>query len=86
MFSLTWHESELDRLAEFYVSIDAPSRVRLANAVEAPNERLKSNTMDEGESRSNGYRFTFIPFFSVAFRVNESKKIVDVTSLRRFGK
>ena len=85
MYTLRWLASKLDALADLYVTLSVEDRARLASAVEALNARLRSNPNDEGESRANGFRITFIPFLSVAFRINEGKRTVDVTSILRFG-
>lgn len=60
MFALSWWESALDKLAAIYVALPPPAREQLAGAVGKLNARLRTNPLDEGESRSGGTRVTFV--------------------------
>ncbi|MBY0514741.1 MAG: hypothetical protein K2P78_12605 [Gemmataceae bacterium] len=84
MFELIWMTSALDLLADVYVAATADERERIAAAVEALNARLRSDPLDEGESRSGGRRVTFASVLAVAFRVSVPDRVVRVTSVSRF--
>jgi hypothetical protein len=65
MFPLIWLHGALEELADVYVAVTLPEQDRIAAAVEALNGRLRSNPLNEGESRDTGYRLTFIDLLAV---------------------
>jgi plasmid stabilization system protein ParE len=86
MFALTWSNDALDLLADIYVAATPAERARIAAGVEALNARLRSDPINEGESRPNGRRLTFAPLLAVVFRVSTANRIVRVTHVHRYGK
>jgi hypothetical protein len=85
MFGLIWRHLALEELAEVYITLTPDEQRRVSAAVEALNVRLRSNPLDEGESRSSGLRLTFIFKLSVLFHVSESEGMVHVMSVMRYG-
>lgn len=86
MFALIWTERALDQLADVYVAVAQDERDRIAAAVDSFNQRLQSDPLSEGESRSNGFRIAFLPLIAVMFRVSEADGVAHVTRVRRFGR
>jgi hypothetical protein len=73
-------------LADVYVSAEVPERERLGAAAESLNHRLRLDPFAVGESRTAGFRVTFIPLLAVLFHVSEEDRIVRVTRVKRDGK
>ena len=86
MFALIWINRALDELADVYVTATPEERKRIAAAVDALNARLQSDPLDEGESRSSGYRVTFPELLCVVFHVSEADRVVRVTRVTRYGR
>ncbi|HKA05960.1 MAG TPA: hypothetical protein VKD71_01800 [Gemmataceae bacterium] len=86
MYALTWSARALDQLAELYVTLPLEEQRRLAAAVDAFNNRLKSQPLDEGESRGDDLRITFTAGLTARFRVNEVQRTVRVTYVKRYGR
>ncbi|MBX9624056.1 MAG: hypothetical protein K2X82_09630 [Gemmataceae bacterium] len=78
MFALSWGDTPLDRMADAYIRLDLAAQDRLAGAVENLNTRLRSDPLDVGESRTGGYRLTFLPGLQVLFRVDLTTRTVEV--------
>ena len=85
MFALNWSKYALDRLADIYIAATLDEQARIAG-VDALNARLRSDPLNEGESRSGGYRLTFTPLLSVGFYVSTADRVVQVTRVKRYGK
>jgi hypothetical protein len=81
VYTVTWRDPALDQLAELYVSLSVEERERLAAAVAALNERLRHDPIEVGESRTRGFRLTFLPHASVAFHVDVKTNQVRVKSV-----
>jgi hypothetical protein len=86
MYTLTWSSRALDQLAELYITPPLEEQRQLAAAVDAFNNRLKSQPLDEGESRGDGLRIAFTAGLSVRFRVNEVQRTVRVTYVTPYGR
>jgi hypothetical protein len=86
MFALIWSNYALDRLADIYVAATLDEQARIAAGVDALNARLRSDPLNEGESRSGTYRLTFTPLLSVGFYVSVASRTVQVTRVTRYGK
>ena len=86
MYTLTWSTRALDLLVELYVALPLEEQRRLAAAVDAFNNRLKAQPLDEGESRGNGLRIAFTAGLAIRFRVNEVQRTVRVTYVKRYGR
>jgi hypothetical protein len=56
MFTVTWRDRALNRLADFYVAVDPATRQRIADGVAELNNRLAADPWNEGESRTGNYR------------------------------
>jgi hypothetical protein len=86
MYKLTWSTRALDQLAELYVALPLDEQRRLAAAVDAFNNRLKAQPLDEGESRGDGLRIAFPAGLAVRFRVDSARRTVRVTNVKRYGR
>lgn len=86
MFALIWWNAALDQLADVYVSATPAERARIAAAVDALNARLRADPLAEGESRSGGRRIAFIALAAIGFHVSEADRVVQVFSVKRYGK
>ena len=73
-------------MADIYVSVDPLTRDRIAAGVDALNQRLAADPLNEGESRVAGYRITFTDLLAVTFRVDEPNGIVRVLMVSRYGR
>lgn len=85
MFALIWPDPTLDALADIYLAATPAERAWMAAAVDGLNARLRSDPLNEGESRSGGFRLVFIPLLTVLFHVTTADNIVRVVRVRRFG-
>jgi hypothetical protein len=86
MFTVTWADRALDRLADIFVAVDPNTRGRIERAVSRLNTRLASDPLTEGESRSGNDRITFIDVLAVQFTVHAAQDIVRVYYVSRFGR
>ncbi len=86
MFTVAWSDAALDALADVYVVLDLAEQDRVAAAVTALNARLAKNPHAEGESRSGGFRITFIHRLAVSFWVNDTRRQVQVTAAGPYGR
>jgi hypothetical protein len=85
MFAVIWTKRALGLLAEFYVEATPEDRVRMAAGVESPNQKMATDPLEVGESRSKGFRVAFLPLVIVGFQVDMSARTVRVQSIKRFG-
>src|SRR4051794_23937238 len=85
MFTVTWLNTPLDRLADAYVSGSPADRERMAVGIDALNSRLRSDPLDVGESRSEGFRIAFAPPLAVGFHVDEAGRDVTVMMVKLTG-
>ncbi|MBA4063461.1 MAG: hypothetical protein C0501_07065 [Isosphaera sp.] len=86
MFALIWLNKALDALADVYVRATPEERERMAAAVDALNARLRSDPLNEGESRAGGFRVTFPVLLAVVFHVDPVDRIVRVRTVKRYGR
>jgi plasmid stabilization system protein ParE len=86
MFTVVWSSAALDALADVYVVLDLAGQDRVAAAVDALNRRLADDPHDEGESRSGGFRITFIDRLAVSFLVTDARHLVQVTAVSPYGR
>jgi hypothetical protein len=54
--------------------------------VDALNQRLAADPLNEGEDRTRGYRMTFPDLLAVSFHVNQSSGVVRVVAVSRYGR
>jgi hypothetical protein len=85
MFALVWSNRALDQLAALYVDATVEERERMAAGVNALNTRLRSDPLNEGESRAGGLRVTFPALLLVTFFVREKDQLVYVPRVQRYG-
>jgi hypothetical protein len=67
MFTVIWTKRSLDLLAEYYVDATPDNRSRMAAGVESLNQKLATDPLEVGESRSHGFRVAFVPLLIVGF-------------------
>jgi plasmid stabilization system protein ParE len=83
MYTLIWGGRALDQLADIYVALPLDAQRQTAAAVDAMNHRLTERPHEEGESRGGNLRITFPDALVVRFRVDEIKRTVRVTNVKR---
>ena len=84
MYRVEWLDAALDELARLWVQADANLRQALTNASRRIDQRLERDPLNEGESRSNGRRITFVPPLAVTFRVDVATRTVTVVEIVLF--
>jgi ParE toxin of type II toxin-antitoxin system, parDE len=82
MFTVKWTHRALDQLAELYVAADLPTQDRLARLIDALNHRLAADPLNEGESRTDNYRVSFVDGLVVRFTVDSTASVVRVYAIR----
>lgn len=86
MFTVTWLDAALDKLADLYVAANPMDHDRMAAGVDALNRRLARRPLDEGESRGGELRVAFPDLLAVRFRVNTAARAVRVVAVGRYGR
>jgi len=84
MFSVEWLQSALDNLAELWANSDSAARQVLNAACNEMDPRLARDPNNEGESRPQGRRITFVAPLAAIFRVDPVQRIVTVIRIYRF--
>jgi hypothetical protein len=84
MIKVEWLQSALDELANLWMLADSVEREAITSATHVLDERLRSNPHEEGESRPQGLRITFVPPLAVRFRVERNGQSVTVLHVRLF--
>ena len=84
MFRVEWLQSALDELATLWTNADTAQRQVITAASHTLEQRLRSNPVGEGESRSQGRRITFVPPLAVIFRIERDGQTVSVLQVRMF--
>ena len=85
MFTVTWTNRALDSLASVYVDLDLAGQDRLAGRIDALNHRLAQDPAEEGESRTAGYRVTFLENLTIRFTIDPETMVARVYAVRRRG-
>jgi hypothetical protein len=84
MFRVEWIQSALDELARLWTQADAALRQGLSAAGNEIDRRLQRNPVNEGESRPEGRRITFVAPLAVTFRADVASRTVTVIEIRLF--
>lgn len=84
MFQVEWLRSAVDELARIWLDSDGTARQILTRAAHEIDERFRTDAQNEGESRANGRRITFIPPLAVTFRIERDGRTVTVIEIRLF--
>jgi hypothetical protein len=74
------------QLADIFVALLLDEQRRLAPAIAAFNQRVRSRPFDEGESRGGNVRIAIFSGVVIRFRVSESDRTVRVNSIHRYGR
>ncbi|HWG47842.1 MAG TPA: hypothetical protein VN688_34075 [Gemmataceae bacterium] len=74
----------MDTLADIWTQADSGQRQAITAANHSIEQRLRSDPLIEGESRSKGHRITFVPPLAVLFRVEPGGQTVSVLQVRLF--
>jgi len=82
MFQVEWHAAALAELATMWMQADSPLRQAITSGSQTLDERLRQNPAMEGESRSQGFRITFVPPLAVDFFVDYAHRIVTIAHVR----
>ena len=75
-YTVVWKPPAEEELARLW--IDAPERDLVAQAADRIDQLLKSNPLQQGESRSGSVRVLFVDPLGVFFDVNEQDRLVSV--------
>jgi hypothetical protein len=78
MFTVRWTRAALDRLTAIWLRVDSGQRRAITAATHAIDGRLRSDPLNEGESRSGGRRVLLVAPLGVAFRVDAQTRTVTV--------
>jgi len=80
-YTVVWHDSTLDELAEIWV------KARDRNAVTAAAHIIDVELSDDAETKgvevSEGLRAFFAPPLRILFNVDEGDRLVEVACIRR---
>lgn len=82
MFRLRWKRSAVDDLARVWVAADAALRQAITAASHSIEARLRTDPLNEGESRPAGRRITFEPPLAVTFRLGKDGHTIFVLEVR----
>lgn len=86
MFNVVWLRAAMDTTDTILESLDPQTQDRIARAVRALNRRLEQSPLDEGESREDLYRLTFVEMLAVHFWVDPAAGVVNVVEVTRYGR
>ena len=86
MFPVLWVRSTLDDLARIRAEIDASQWPIVASVIREIERRLRDNPAEEGESRSDGQRISFVAPLGFTFQPVPDQQVVIVSSVWWFGK
>jgi len=84
MFRVRWERRALDELANLWSQADPASRQAITTASHAVDQHLQRDPNQEGESRFQGRRITFVAPLAVVFRVEPDGQTVSVLQVRLF--
>ena len=82
MFEVRWARPALDELARLWTTADSSLRQAITTASNVADQRLQLDPMNEGESRAQGRRITFVAPLAIVFRVDG--RTVSVLQVRLF--
>ena len=86
MFAVLWVRSTRDDLARIRAEIDASQWQIVGSAIREIERRLRDNPEEEGESRPNGQRISFVAPLGFTFQPVPDQQVVVVSSVWWFGK
>jgi hypothetical protein len=86
MFAVLWVHSTLDDLARIRAGIDATQWQVVGSAIHEIERRLRDNPEEEGESRPNGQRISFVAPLGFTFQPVPDEQVVVVSNVWWFGK
>jgi hypothetical protein len=84
MFRVRWERRALDKLAQIWLDADSSSKEEITIASAAVDQRLRSDPLQDSESRPKGRRITFVPPLTITFRIEPDGKTVSVLDVRFF--
>jgi hypothetical protein len=84
MFRVRWERRALDEIARLWTQANSVLRQAITAASHAVDQRLRVDPHNEGESRSNGRRITFIAPLAIIFRIEADGHTVSVLQVRLF--
>ena len=84
MFRLDWLQPALDELTNIWLQADTSLRLAITRATHEIERRLLTNPSNEGESRAQGQRLTFVQPLAVTFQIEADGRTVTVLHVRLF--
>ena len=86
MFRVDWLQVAMEELSDHWMQADSTRRQAITAASHALDNRLMSDPANEGESRADGIRITFVPPLAVHFRIEADGQTVTVLHVRLYGR
>jgi hypothetical protein len=86
MFAVLWSRSTLDDLARIRTETGALQWDLVGAAMREIERRLRDNPEEEGESRPNGQRISFVAPLGFTFQAVPDEQAVVVSNIWWFGK
>jgi hypothetical protein len=86
MFAVIWVRSTLDDLARIRAKIDGWQWPIVASAIREIERRLRTDPENEGESRLDGQRISFVAPLEFTFQPVPDQPVVVVSTVWWFGK
>ena len=84
MFRVRWKRSALNELASLWMQADAEGRRAINTAANAVDQQLRSDPLNQGESRPQGRRIFFVSPLGILFRVDPQQRVVRVLQVWQF--
>jgi hypothetical protein len=78
MYQVRWLQSALDELTVIWTNADSADRKDITRASHEIEQRLRSDPVNEGESRNRGRRVLFAEPLAVLFRPLPDDMVVEV--------
>jgi len=86
MSRVEWLQIALDELTNLWIQADSTQRQAITRASQVVEQRLRSDPVNEGESRSGGRRITFVSPLVVRFQIEADDQTVTILHVRLFGR
>ncbi len=83
-FQVEWLEAARNELAQLWTDGDSSLRVELTKASHLIDQLLKSDPINESESRPDGRRITFVAPLAVTYSIDFNNQVVTVVRIHLF--
>ena len=86
MFRVDWLQTALDQLTTIWMQADSALRQAITSASHQIEQRLRSDPLAQGESRSEGRRILLISPLGILFRLEADGQTVSIMRVWVFHK